>query len=70
MTYTAGYTDITVPSPIRDAILSLATFSYQDNQSGGIKREKVDGASEVEYMDSKQATEQVLASLNCYRRYA
>lgn len=70
VTYSAGYTDTTVPSPIREAIIWLSTLSYHDNQSGGIKREKVDGASEVEYTDSKQATEKIFASLNCYRRYA
>ena len=55
---------------IKQAILSLATLAYYDNTSGGIKREKIDGASEIEYSDSKQSSSNILSSLNSFRRYA
>ena len=70
VSYTAGYDETTVPAVIKQAILSLATLGYQNNQSGGIKREKIDGASEIEYADSSTSSSQILSTLNPYKRYA
>lgn len=47
--YTAGYTEETLPADIRQAIIDIASSLYNLRGSTGIKREKIDGA-ELEFV--------------------
>lgn len=56
VSYRAGYESDEIPGDIEDAVIQIATSSYNKKNSGGIVRERVDGA-EIQYSQEQTPSE-------------
>lgn len=65
--WTAGYTDTTVPADIKQAIIDIASSLYNLRGSTGIKREKIDGA-ELEFVTDWTVSAGTREVLQSYRK--